>query len=582
MADTSDQYLNPLAKQAEEVIDEDTDWVTLAKHLDVTRYKYSDTYPEWHTSSPFRPMFLAYLWATVEQESLTGIPERLEKDPELARAFGFDPHDLPSPSTFKPVRITKRFSELETTVTLAAKQIRNIAAECGAPIGYQLAHTHKDVVAGDSVPSKRTINRMLRRKGKEVLNELKATAFPAIPLPRPDKPVYSKDELLSLEAIASIGGSAANGAGESMGDLKNPDPELDDPFYEDGPSGETLLDSIKEMSVDEIAKVMNFALQKTYTRAKPRLHQLDNFDTHVMLAIDITYVAYYGDRDEMEWVMGAPDDKEFDWCHMFATATIVGQNTHYTVGVLPLGSMEYADNEAYPSAKAQHFYAGDVVRQLVSIVNEFVDIRIVYADRAFHAVDVIHAFEEHDLFYLIPARKNDRIARLCKRFHSIKKGLEDDERDEPMYVQNDFAMHGKVKHGVSNARVTTNLVILSPDEDDTIHNPSSPRPFVTNVEVSDEIGLDRRETKKKVERYSNRAAIEKSYTSIKECAAWTTSPNYEVRWFHFAFGCIVYNMWLLVDFLTQERIGVIETRRKPRITLKRFMRWLETELIALI
>ena len=37
-------------------------------------------------------------------------------------------------------------------------------------------------------------------------------------------------------------------------------------------------------------------------------------------------------------------------------------------------------------------------------------------------------------------------------------------------------------------------------------------------------------------------------------------------------------MWLLVDFLAQERIGVIETRKKPRITLSRFLDWLEQEL----
>jgi len=34
-------------------------------------------------------------------------------------------------------------------------------------------------------------------------------------------------------------------------------------------------------------------------------------------------------------------------------------------------------------------------------------------------------------------------------------------------------------------------------------------------------------------------------------------------------------MWLLVNFLTQERIGVIETRKKPRIQLSRFLDWLD-------
>lgn len=82
--------------------------------------------------------------------------------------------------------------------------------------------------------------------------------------------------------------------------------------------------------------------------------------------------------------------------------------------------------------------------------------------------------------------------------------------------------------------------------------------------------------------YSERGAIEDSYSSIKDAAAWTTSNEFEVRWFHFAFGCVVYNMWLLVDFITQDRIGVIETRKKPRITLSRFLSWVEKELIRLI
>lgn len=139
-------------------------------------------------------------------------------------------------------------------------------------------------------------------------------------------------------------------------------------------------------------------------------------------------------------------------------------------------------------------------------------------------------------------------------------------------------MHGPVKHEVSNTKVRTNLVILPPDEDDPTHGSGSPQPFLTSLDVSDEISLDRRWARKQMEEYSHRAAIETSYSAIKECAAWTTSKEFEVRWFHFAFACVVYNMWLLVDFLTQERIGAIETRKKPRISLSRFLNWVDKEL----
>lgn len=579
---------NLLSKQADEIIDEDTTWVDLGTKLDVTHLKDRDGHPEWRNGRPFRPMFLAYVWALIEDESLSGIPDRLEDQPELADAFGFDPDDLPSESTCKPARLNDRFSDLESTVKVAVERIRTIARQRGAPIGYTLA----EVVGSDTEKqqgiSERTEQRLLRKTGNEVLDELKTVAIPSIPLPRPDDAVYDGDELLMLEAIAAINQLAANDGGKELGDEKNPDPDPDDLFYEDGPSGETLLEAIKEMSVDEIAKVMNFALRKTYTRAKPRLQELEHdkksrFGVRAKVAIDITYVAYYGDREEMKWVQGVPDyrDKGYKWCHKFATVVIVGENTHFTVGVCPLGNTEYADTNAY-SGDDNSYYRGDVVRQLLSVAEDFVNIRMVYADREFHAADVLYTLNNRDLDYVIPAQKDQhRIGPLCDRFDEIKRGYHE-ENDTPLHVVKDYPMHGTVKHQTSKTKVRTNLVILPPDEDDETHARDSPQPFLTSLDVSDEIALDRRWARKQMEEYSDRGAIENSYSAIKECAAWTTSKEFEVRWFHFAFACVVYNMWLLVDFLTQERIGVIETRRKPRITLSRFLKWLNKELDSLL
>jgi len=575
-----------LSKQADDIITQHTDWVKLARELDVKRYERDDGHPDWHTGTPFRPAFLSTLWAKVEQESLSGIPHRLTDNPELADALGFDPHDLPSESTFKPVRLNDRFEELQDTLTVAARKIRDMGAERGAPIGHDLCKLATDGEDGNSEPSERTIDRMLRKKGKEVVTELDSVAFPEIPLPQPADAIYDKDELLTMEALGAVDRLSARGAGKAVGDEKNPEPSYDDPFHADGPTGETLLEAIKEMSVDEIAQVINFAIRKTYTRAKPRLQQLENddgsrFGTRAKVALDMTYVAYYGGRDEMVWVQGAPDDKEYNWCHKFATAVIVGDNTHYVVGVCPLGSIEYADNDAYPG-ESQSYFVGDVTRRLLSIADQFVNIRMVYADREFHAADVIHALEERNLNYIIPAKKDQhRLGPLCDRFDQIKRGY-DEEHDTPLYVERDWVMHGQVKNGPSNAKVYTNIVILPPDEDDETHEEGSPQPFITNLDVDDEIALDRRWAREQIEQYSDRAAIENSYSSIKKCAAWTSSKQFEVRWFHFAFGCLVYNMWLLVDFLTQERIGVIETRKKPRITLSRFLNWLEKEFGKLL
>jgi len=182
---------------------------------------------------------------------------------------------------------------------------------------------------------------------------------------------------------------------------------------------------------------------------------------------------------------------------------------------------------------------------------------------------------------MMPISRNDRIKRKCDRFNQLKRGRAEVERDQELYVEEDYPLRGQVKNSVSNSRVMTNLMILSPDEDDPTRG-HSPQPFITNEAVSDEIALDRRQMTERIEGYNNRATIENSYASIKECAAWTTSKEFEVRWFHFAFGCVVYNLWLLTDFLVKSQIGVIETTQEPEITLKRFLSRADDLLVKLI
>jgi IS4 transposase len=200
---------------------------------------------------------------------------------------------------------------------------------------------------------------------------------------------------------------------------------------------------------------------------------------------------------------------------------------------------------------------------------------VVYADREFYAADVFSALERRNLFYVIPAIARDRLKRKISRFDTLKNGFEDDERDVELHVEKDYAVTGNLKGHSTRTKVYTNIVVLPPDDDSDI---DGPQPFATNLAVDDEIRLDRVQTVEKIQRYDYRGGIETSYRSIKECSAWTTSHSFEVRWFHFAFGCMIYNMWLLVDLLTQARIGQLGTRTKPRITLQRFLDSLDRQL----
>ena len=70
-----------------------------------------------------------------------------------------------------------------------------------------------------------------------------------------------------------------------------------EPVFSDSrnvPSGETLLTAIKDLEPDEITEMINRGAARVLTRAKPHVE----FERPVMIAIDMTYIAYYSERDE--------------------------------------------------------------------------------------------------------------------------------------------------------------------------------------------------------------------------------------------------------------------------------------------
>lgn len=544
---------HPLTEQADDIIDESTTAVELCGQLDFKMYEQDDRLDDSGQATPFDPMIAAIFLQKLEDYSDPELHRKLQDD-KVAAALGFDADDVPSRSTFTRAG-NDRFADCEDSLDRACDQIRLLAANRGSPIGP--AFTPEDRGSSD-----RTRHRLLREKTLEVLEQMEQVVFPALALPRPDDPIYGEDELLKLETFLAIQRAAANDGAVGYGDLLDPDAELgpDDPFYEDGPTGETLIESIKEMTPEAITKMVNRAAYKTITRAKVK----DEFDRPVMLAIDITYVAYYGEREGMVHVQGAPDDKEYEWCHKFATANVVGDNVHFTVAMLPVGDAHYYEPEAY-SGKDRSYRTGDVVRQLLDRTSDLVPIRRVFADREFYAVDVVDALEERGLKYVIPIPIRNRLKREFERLP-----------DDQVSVKHEYGFYGPLKHGRSNERGETTMVVLPPDE-----KRDHKQPFATNLEVDDTIDVDRRSAKRRIKRYQKRGGIENAYKKIKEFAAWTTSKEFEVRLFHFGFAVLLYNMWLLVDFLVQVSMDE-EVRSKPRVTAARFRKFLDRRVSALL
>jgi len=217
------------------------------------------------------------------------------------------------------------------------------------------------------------------------------------------------------------------------------------------------------------------------------------------VAIDITYIAYYGDRDKFQMSTGAPSSKSYSWCYKMATVSIVGEEVKFTLGMRPL--------RGYIPRRV-------LIEQLLEIASDHVSIGTVYADAEFDGVGVIHAVEEAGLSYFIRKSSDDQVKRFVQ------------DMDHDVGVKQNHEMEGTTPGGT--VTVTPTLVGIPSDrkEDATVT-------FVTNFSVSNATKKARERTRRVMRRYACRWGIKNSYKSIKDFLAWTTSRNRAVRVFYF-------------------------------------------------
>lgn len=73
-----------------------------------------------------------------------------------------------------------------------------------------------------------------------------------------------------------------------------------------------------------------------------------------------------------------------------------------------------------------------------------------------------------------------------------------------------------------------------------------------------------------IQRYSYRWGIENGYKKIKQFRVRTTSKQHQYRYFNFAFACVLYNVWRLVDLLVKLSLQD-EPDYKPLVSADQFL-----------
>ena len=517
-----------LEGQATDILITDTEPIELVSQLDFGYVKHNDEYADWHAATPLLPMVRALFLKELEGFSFSELHRHLKDTPNDAEALGFD--DVPSRTTFGRAWRDRFDEALQHTIEFNARRIRDLAHQRGCAIGLNAIEPEDK-----SGASKRTKDRFINEKAKDITEQMQRLVFPAFDFDRAKNAKYETDTFCELQSHMGLSASAA----ESGTDLF-----ADDTTREDAPDGDTHLYNIKRLDAEKIQEMVDEGISRMVKQAKRHLE----FGRPAEVAIDMTYVAYYGDRDELEMVMGAPRTKAYEWCYKFATLTVVGENVKFTLAMRPVQKGDLV---------------GEVVRDLLDDAREYVSISMVYADSEFCSVDILRCLEEARLRYVIPSPKNKRVKREIGRM------------SQDIEVKRDYGIYGAVSGGGTKERAGTNLVLLpsTKDEEKTVA-------FVTNKDVKAGTDVERQYTEGVINRYSRRWGIENSYKTIKDFLAWTTSKNFRVRLFYFGFAVLLYDMWLLVDLLVQTSLD-IEHRYKPRVTAKRFLNLARKQLTGI-
>ena len=536
MSQTTSEFesaISRLEQQAEELIHKDTDLLTVVRGFDFSEtavYEVGKT--EWNARYGYEPMVRAFYCKELAGFTTTELHDYLATA-ERASTLGFDPDQFAGDKT-APGRTTlgrawrDRFpNRLQAFIRISAECILAVAHEMGNPLGLRALHPEDK-----SDLSNRSEQRYVTGKAKDVTEALCQIVFPAIDLDRPDDGTrYDDTAFLDLQSYLGLTGTAANQGSRIFDEETTRE--------NGGPDGDTHLHYIKQLEAMEIASMVNGAIGTMMWAAE----QYYSIDRHVDVAIDITYIAYYGDRDEFQMSTGAPPSKSYSWCYKMATVSIVGEEVKFTLGMRPL--------RGYIPRRV-------LVEQLLEIASDHVSIGTVYADAEFDGVGVIHAVEEAGLFYLIRKSSDDPVKRFVQ------------DMDHDVGVKQNHEMEGTIVGG--SVTVTPTLVGVPSDRKE-----GATVAFVTNFSVSDATKKARGRTRRVMRRYARRWGIENSYKSIKDFLAWTTSRNTAVRVFYFGFAVILYDMWLLVDLLVQVSLD-IDQRLKPRVPARTFLNIVRKEV----
>jgi len=426
----------------------------------------------------------------------TALVEYLTQHPDLCEQIGLD--SVPNQSTLWRSWHHRFTAELQDTVETTARTILIKAQNGGVTVPREperQSHRHRNE-SRESDPDDQTVLDEAERVTKRVSD----VAFPAFSLDRGEGCEIRENAYWDLQTYLGLRENlAVNEGARSF---------IHESNRERTPLGHAHREHIRDLSIEQIREMYRHAV----SRLLDRVAETEEFFRAGIVAIDITESdPFTGDRAGHKDEIIGTKEKTDEYAYQWATVQLVGNAVPIVLDARPVRKGDTRK---------------EIVEDLLDSAEAAVHVDNVLMDREFDSQHILEMISQRGLSYVVPKRMQTSEKAQAKRL--LKRNKDRYETDRKLHL------------GKNEWHSTTLIYRRKENSEHDDHRQYSV--FMTNRKS----GL--------LTEYGYRWEIESGYKSIKRFMAATTSKHFGLRFFYFAFACLLYSIWRAVDLLVQVQL----------------------------
>ena len=476
----------------------------------------TDARADWHHKYDLAPHIRTMVFYHLRGDNNWSALHRFLSKKDRATTIGYDPEKFTSDNS-APSRtaLTRAWNDymsdpLKNTIVHAATEIRKTAREHAAPVDVDALDQEDREDA-----STRTKQRVKSEASEDVARKTREWFYPEIDLGLAEDAIFENEDLLDLMVHMCRERDFANNAANTW--------SLDSDDRRKTPSGDTLRDHIRafdELENNEVTELFDNAKETLWTIAE-RKGFLNGI---VDVAIDEHNWRHYSDL-ETPRTMQVKHDNGTNRAYQFLTLSVIGETGERFVV------------DFHQVASKQEKVEG--VKQLVNEAQERLIVRDVFMDRGFSQVLYIQALHETGANFVIRARRNSKTKKMWENVD-----------EDGINIEHDVTMS---RSRAPYESTTVTRVVTPPKEG----SGDEYFTYITNRT------LTKRSAQRIAKSYERRWGIETSFRVVLDFLPRTASMDFALRMFYFSFATLFYNMWVLVNLLVREALGIPEAETPP-------------------